>query len=555
MQRRHFIKLTGASVGGLLISQWSHAEGNSIQTINMPDNVYIQTGDQWLPAQSTDQYLWAHRDTSIQLKKINDGVSVYIQSPSLSLQSVKLSWKYAQKSTTQLLGDHWERTYGDVHWQPAESTRKIPWYCILHDDTTATCFGVKTGCNSICYWQLGDGKMHLILDTHSGGNAVRLGERSLHAATIITTKNSSRENVFSTGQRFCRLMCEKPQLPKLPVYGINDWYFSYGRNSAELILTHTAMLAALSGDADNHPFSVIDSGWASESPASPGDCCWGNDFALPNKRFGDMAKLSEQIKQLGMRPGLWIRPLCARYDDKANLLMPFIKGRDDAKHPLLDPTIEENIQHVKDYFKTYHEWGIELVKHDFTTYDIFGRWGFEMQESFTEPNWQFNDRSKTNAEIILNLYRSIREAAGSIYLIGCNTLSHLSAGLFELNRVGDDTSGKEWDRTRKMGVNTLGFRMIQHRTFYEADGDCVGLTTQVPWEKNKQWMQLLTESSTPLFISAQPEAMGEEQKKSIKACFAAAAKPQPVGEPLDWLNNPLPAKWKLNGRTVEFNWE
>ena len=140
-------------------------------------------------------------------------------------------------------------------------------------------------------------------------------------------------------------------------------------------------------------------------------------------------------------------------------------------------------------------------------------------------------------------------------LIGCNTMSHLSAGIFELNRIGDDTSGKDWSRTRKMGVNTLGFRMIQHKNFYEADGDCVGLTKNVPWEKNKLWMQLLAESSTPLFISAEKDALGSAQKEFIKTCFLSASKNQEVGEPLDWLTTSLPAKWKLNGEVKEFNWE
>jgi alpha-galactosidase len=142
-----------------------------------------------------------------------------------------------------------------------------------------------------------------------------------------------------------------------------------------------------------------------------------------------------------------------------------------------------------------------------------------------------------------------------MYLIGCNTISHLSAGLFELNRIGDDTSGKEWARTKKMGVNTMAFRMVQHKTFYEADGDCVGLTKAVPWEKNKQWMQLLAQSSAPLFISAQPEAVGAEQKQFIKQCFDTASKPQAIGEPLDWLTNPFPKKWNLDNKIVTFEWD
>ncbi len=140
------------------------------------------------------------------------------------------------------------------------------------------------------------------------------------------------------------------------------------------------------------------------------------------------------------------------------LLAPKIPGRDDPKNPVLDPTIPENIERVKHNISLYSQWGFEMVKHDYSTYDITGRWGFQMTDSITTPGWSFNDKSKTTAEIINHLYRSIRESAGDMYIIGCNTISHLSAGLFELNRIGDDTSGKEWARTRKMGINTLGFR-------------------------------------------------------------------------------------------------
>jgi alpha-galactosidase len=82
----------------------------------------------------------------------------------------------------------------------------------------------------------------------------------------------------------------------------------------------------------------------------------------------------------------------------------------------------------------------------------------------------------------------------------------------------------------------------------------VGLTTNIPWKENKQWLQLLSESSAPLFISAQPEALGAEQKTAVKKSFALAAKQQPLAEPLDWLTNSRPAVWKLNGRTVNFDW-
>ena len=90
---------------------------------------------------------------------------------------------------------------------------------------------------------------------------------------------------------------------------------------------------------------------------------------------------------------------------------------------------------------------------------------------------------------------------------------------------------------------------------YATDADCVGLTTKIDWQKNKQWMDLVANSGTPLFISAQPEATGAAQKEFIKKCFTTASKKLPLGEPLDWMENEFPKKWKLNGETVDFNWD
>lgn len=554
MHRKHFLKISSLSFAGLLIADFTKAGDRKIHTLQMPDVIEILSDNTYISLQSSDKQKWIYKDVVVELKKLNDRIEVYVQSPTMALKEVKPSWKYATSNSAAILGDAWERTYGDISWGKTDASKKLPWYCVAHDDDKTICFGVKTGCNTICSWQIANDKLQLTLDTRTGGNGVQLNNRTLHAADIVTTQNEGNENVFATVRRFCTQMCENPRLTEKPVYGINDWYFAYGSNSAALILETTSLMSGLASNSDNPPFSVIDAGWAIKSPLLPDDCCWGDDFSVSNSKFGDMKKLADEIKKTGMRPGIWTRPLSARHNDKKSLLMASIPGRDDPKTPLLDPTISENIERIKNLWNTYHQWGFEMVKHDYTTYDIFGRWGFQMEDGLTTPGWQFNDNTKTNAEIILNLYNNIREAAGSIYLIGCNTMSHLSAGVFELNRIGDDTSGKDWDRTRKMGVNTLGFRMVQHETFYEADGDCVGLTKDVPWEKNKQWMQLLAKSSAPLFISAQPDAIGEEQKEFIKQSFSEAARAQPIAEPVDWLTNPLPSKWKLDSQVVEFDW-
>jgi alpha-galactosidase len=552
MDRRHFIKVTGGTIGSLAFAGSVFA-GNS-KTIQLPSKVSVKTPGGVMVLQSKNKITWTAKDVVVSLKEHSSHLAIHVHSPKSQLFEVVLEWPLSFPKTSMVLPDHWERTYGDISWKKPIANERIPWYFLVHDGNDTKGFGVKTGTNTICSWKIEPGTISLHLDTRNGSSGVKLGERTLHAADVVTIASKPGESAFETGKRFCSIMCEKPRLPKQPVYGINDWYFAYGKNSYDLILQHTSMLAPLATDPLNRPFSVIDAGWATYSPLFPDDCCWQEDYSKPNDHFKDMAKLAAEIKILGMRPALWTRPLCGKHDDPVQLMLPSIPGRNDPKKPVLDPSIDENIQRITNNFTIYRDWGYEMVKHDFTTYDILGKWGFEMKDDITYPGWHFKDETKTTAEIILNLYQNIRDAAGEMYLIGCNTLSHLSAGLFELNRIGDDTSGNEWERTRKMGVNTLAFRSIQHNHFYAADADCVGLTKNIEWSRNKQWMELLAKSGTPLFISAQPDAMGEEQKAFIKECFSIAAKPMPTGEPIDWMETLSPKKWKLNGEIVNFDW-
>ncbi len=552
MNRRHFVKISGTTTASLVFSRITSFANESI-TINTPDKVWAKSGDHWYQL-TYSRGVYVNQDIRVRFKQGHDALAVLVSSPLLPLNAIRTTWKYKSKRSSLLLGDKWERSYGDLQWTNNSTGNSNPWYLLINDESSTSCFGVKTGANTFCSWLLKADELQLSMDTQSGGSGVHLGQRELKAAEIVTLMSDHGESTFATAQRFCKKMCPDPRLPKMPVYGINDWYFAYGNNSAELIKKITGLLTDLAPDTDNRPFSVIDAGWATYSPYLPGDGGFMDDFSKPNDKFKDMTVMAGDIKKLGMQPGLWTRVLCARHDDSKSLLLPSIPGRDDPKQPILDPTIPENIERIKSTISLYSQWGYKLVKHDYTTYDIMGKWGFQMKDTLTAPGWSFHDKSKTSAEIINDLYSAIRQAAGAMYIIGCNTVSHLSAGVFELNRIGDDTSGKEWERTRKMGVNTLGFRIAQHNTFYATDADCVGLTNDIPWGKNKQWLQLLAESGTPLFVSPQPDALGDVQKAAIKLAYTQAAKAQPIGEPLDWKTNPQPSKWRLNGRDVAFDW-
>jgi alpha-galactosidase len=181
-----------------------------------------------------------------------------------------------------------------------------------------------------------------------------------------------------------------------------------------------------------------------------------------------------------------------------------------------------------------------------------------MGPEVTEDGWAFADRSKTTAEVIRGLYLDIRQAAGQdTLIIGCNTMGHLAAGIFEMQRIGDDTSGREWNRTRDMGVNCLAFRAPQNGTFFAVDADCAGQVSgnSVPWEKNSEWLNLLAHSGTPLFVSFPHETVSPTQEIALRAALATASQYQPLAEPLDWMTQRTPEKWLFGRTETDFSWK
>ncbi len=105
-----------------------------------------------------------------------------------------------------------------------------------------------------------------------------------------------------------------------------------------------------------------------------------------------------------------------------------------------------------------------------------------------------------------------------------------------------------------MGVNTLAFRSPQQGAFFDVDADCVGLTKAIPWSLNQRWLELLSRSGTPLFVSAAPDSIGKEQRDALRRAFSYAAVRQPVCEPLDWIQTNQPERWRLGGNVSYFDW-
>ncbi len=492
--------------------------------------------------------LWRDGDVCVELRVGEEGVHIELIGHRSPVTHVELHWSQAMPVDGLFLSDHWERSYGDLGWRGMEPDRPMPWYFLLAQGARTYGAGVRTGCAALCWWDAGPQAAVLTLDVRSGGLGIRLGGRRLLAAEVVESVSKEGESAFQFARRFARMLCSDPLLPKEPVYGANNWYYAYGQSSQEQILADTEETSSLCSNSQNRPFSVIDMGWEDV------DCREGSHWRRGNARFPNMAGLADRIRDLGARPGIWYRPLLAMESVDPRWTLPFRRPLVGPAETVLDPTVPDVLERIRGDVETMKRWGYELIKHDFSTYDALGRWGFDMVDTITDGGWVFQDRTLTTAEVFLRLYRTIGEAAGGALVMGCNTFGHLCAGNVHLQRIGDDTSGREWERTRKMGVNALGFRAHQHEAFFLADADCVGITEAIPWEFNQRWLELVAASGTPLFVSAQAGTLSGPQRAALRDAFTRASHPQPLAEPLDWMLTSCPARWICGSNILEWDW-
>ena len=260
--------------------------------------------------------------------------------------------------------------------------------------------------------------------------------------------------------------------------------------------------------------------------------------------------MADEIKAAGAIPGIWFRPLETMEQVPESWLL-----KRDFDNVTLDPSVPEVLELVRRDVRTIVSWGYKLIKHDFSSADIFGKWGFQMDDDLHYGQTHFADRTRTTTEIMKDFYMAIREAAGDdVLIMGCNTFSHLSAGIMDIQRTGDDTSGREWERTKNYGINTLAFRMMQHNAFYSVDADCVGITNEVAWEKNRQWLDVLAKSGTPLFVSIAQDAYHDHVKEAVTKAFEDVCGCHRTSRPVDWLESRTPRVWESVYGTDCYEW-
>lgn len=541
--RRDFLKTAAATA--ILTTGSIRSEGQAVGAQNRdnkkrgldllrpPDHLSARFGAKEVVKMQYAAHVWTCSGVQVSAEPVQaDGLNdlpIRVVNQGKDLTYIHIRWEGKESEGLLSIGDAWERSYGDLEWRETVPERVMPWYFLTFDGEYINGYGVKTQPSAFCFWQFDTEGITLSIDLRNGGEATELGARELLACTVVTRTGAKGETIYRAGQEFCRQMSPTPRLPREPIFGVNDWNYAYGKNTASGILRDADLVASLAPAGSVRPLVVIDDGWQDTS------------------RFPSMPDLASQIRNRRLRPGLWIRPLRAEATSPASWLLPDNRFGKGAPHNNLafDPTHPEALNEAMKTVHTTVQWGYEFIKHDFTTYELFGRWGSAMRAATASPGWHFHDRSRTNAEIIRDLYQAIRLAAGETTILGCNTVGHLAAGLFESQRIADDTSGHDWERTRRFGVNGLSHRVIQHRTFSHIDPDCVAITTDVGWRETSQWMDVVARSGTSLFFSPAPNAVTPEARSAMKDAMFLALQ-DGCGFPLHPTRGTTPDEWQFS---------
>ena len=167
MQRRRFIQLSGLSAASFLFVHINPLTGKPAKMIRYPDAIAVRCNGQWITLQGTAES-WKLNEVEVTLKLNADFLSLYISAPGRELEFIQCHWKQNNSASSKVLGDDWERSYGNLAWDAPDMSKRAPWYVLISEGEQTQAFGVKTGSSTICYWQVSIESLDLVMDCNSG---------------------------------------------------------------------------------------------------------------------------------------------------------------------------------------------------------------------------------------------------------------------------------------------------------------------------------------------------------------------------------------------------
>jgi alpha-galactosidase len=114
-----------------------------------PDIVSVATapGVQRLSLGANEQWQGT-AGLTVTTRRLPGALRVELASPGVGVRRLHLRWRGRMDTTRLLLGDAWERGYGDLEWRGLAPDRAMPWYVATWDGALTHAYGVRTGASA-----------------------------------------------------------------------------------------------------------------------------------------------------------------------------------------------------------------------------------------------------------------------------------------------------------------------------------------------------------------------------------------------------------------------
>src|SRR5258708_40088519 len=160
--RREFIGRTALAAAGLSLpsapvareATTAAAPRRYLDIHRAPDRVTVQSATRDVRLVRENEGRWTSDGIAVTTIEHGDAIRVSLTSPAVAAKRIHLRWRGDLSNVRLILGDAWERGYGDLEWRGGVPDRVMPWYVATSDGERTHTYGVRTGVHAFWFWPI-----------------------------------------------------------------------------------------------------------------------------------------------------------------------------------------------------------------------------------------------------------------------------------------------------------------------------------------------------------------------------------------------------------------
>lgn len=186
----------------------------------MPINyIRVQTAENWLELKQEKTNLWVLDDVQVLLNGQDEMIDVQVTAQTTALNRIQIGWINPLPNHANIMGDDFERAYGDLAFAKTDFERLFHWYFCASRNENSHCYGVKTRPNALCAWTVCEQSIDLWLDIRNGSQSLALNGRTLQTCTVVI--KDYQTSSYDAVSDFCQQLASQKNVFDEPVIGLS----------------------------------------------------------------------------------------------------------------------------------------------------------------------------------------------------------------------------------------------------------------------------------------------------------------------------------------------